>query len=141
TTVIEVVHQTYQELFTFYVPASETIKLDFKGSEDRENAVYIRSNSDITLAGNVIVANEKTVHLEANAVSGASGIRMVSGTGIMARMLDGSFPGSDVAQLNVHAFAYGGAIDLNIMGSQGYTRAEARNDINLTYFSQGDSGA
>ena len=41
----------------------------------------------------------------------------------------------------VDAIALGGAIKLNLMGSNGYTRAEARNDIRLNYFSDGGASS
>ena len=62
TTLTQVVEKKQQELYTFYVPASQDINLTFLGSSSQPNAVYIRSNGDVTLGGNVIVGNADRAH-------------------------------------------------------------------------------
>ncbi|MGH8818659.1 MAG: hypothetical protein ACREX5_18835, partial [Achromobacter pestifer] len=141
TTLTQVVEKKQQELFTFYVPASQQITLSFMGSSVNENAIYIRSNGNVTLAGNLIVGNGKQVHIEAVSASKPTSITMQGEVGIMARDPDGKMPSGAGAQVNVEAIALGGAINLNIMGSNGFTRAEARNDIRLSYFSDGGNSS
>ncbi|KAG1433433.1 hypothetical protein G6F57_022155 [Rhizopus arrhizus] len=69
TTLTQVVEKKQQELFTFYMPASQEITLSFMGSSNADNAIYIRSNGDIPLAGNLIVGNGKTVRIAAVSAS------------------------------------------------------------------------
>ena len=140
TTLTQVVEKKQQELYTFYVPASQDINLTFLGSSSQPNAVYIRSNGDVTLGGNVIVGNGKTVRIEAVSSSKSTSITTRGEVGILARDPNGQIqPGT--ASVNVEAYALGGSIQLNVMGSAGYTRAEARNDIRLTYFSEGGTSS
>lgn len=128
----KVVEKKQQELFTFYVPASQDITLSFLGSSTAQNAVYIRSDGDITLAGNLIVGNGQSVHLQAGA---QASIHMQDGFGIFARERDGHIPDGDAAQVNVHAQALEGTVTLHLQGSKGWTRVLAGGDIRLDYFS------
>ena len=120
TTLTQVVEKKQQELYTFYVPASQDINLTFLGSSSQPNAVYIRSNGDVTLGGNVIVGNGKTVRIEA--VSSSVDVHHDSRRGRHpgARSQWADQPGT--ASVNVEAYALGGSIQLNVMGSAGYTR-------------------
>ena len=121
TTLTQVVEKKQQELYTFYVPASQDINLTFLGSSSQPNAVYIRSNGDVTLGGNVIVGNGKTVRIEAVSSSKSTSITTRGEVGILARDPNGQIqPGT--ASVNVEAYALGGSIQLNVMGSAGYTR-------------------
>ena len=79
------VEKKQQELYTFYVPASQDINLTFPGSSSQPNAVYIRSNGDVTLGGNVIVGNGKTVRIEAVSSSKSTSITTRGEVGILAR--------------------------------------------------------
>ncbi|WP_419204010.1 hypothetical protein [Bordetella trematum] len=134
TTLTVVVEKKQQELFTFYLPASQPVTVSFLGSSNNPNAVYIRSNSDITLTGNIIVGDQKTVHIEAGGASGAASIFTRGDVGIMVRDRDGQIP-EGMPTVNVKALALAGTIQLNILGSQGYTQAQARGDVRLSYFS------
>ena len=87
------------------------------------------------------MGNGKTVHIEAVSASKPTSITMQGEVGIMARDVNGQMPTGANAQVNVDAIALGGAIKLNLMGSNGYTRAEARNDIRLNYFSDGGASS
>ena len=125
TTLTQVVEKKQQELYTFYVPASQDINLTFLGSSSQPNAVYIRSNGDVTLGGNVIVGNGKTVRIEAVSSSKSTSITTRGEVGILARDPNGQIqPGT--ASVNVEAYALGGSIQLNVMGSAGYTRRGAQ---------------
>ncbi|CAJ49553.1 putative secreted calcium-binding protein, partial [Bordetella avium 197N] len=140
TTLTQIVEKKQQELFTFYVPASQDVNLTFLGSSTQPNAVYIRSNGDVTLGGNITVGNGQSVYIEAVSAAKPTSISTRGDVGILVRKPDGQIP-ADAATVNVTALALSGAIQLNILGSSGYTRAEARNDIRLTYFSEGGAGS
>ncbi|HLR78180.1 MAG TPA: hypothetical protein VK062_03925, partial [Burkholderiaceae bacterium] len=145
TTYKEVVVKENQELFTFYLPASQPVNLTFESSSLVDTAVTILSNSSITLTGNIIVANDKGVRLEATTQGAGADINMLSGAGIFVLDSQGRLPGmtgaeitADKAGLNVSAIARAGSVTLNLMGSVGYTHVEARDDIHLNAFSAVD---
>ncbi|MCL2344587.1 MAG: hypothetical protein FWC58_01880, partial [Desulfobulbus sp.] len=129
--------ETNTELFTYYVPASQPITIDFLPSTTLANAITIYSTSSISVVGNLTVGNGQSVYLE----SRSSSIGMTRNAGIMARLTDGQLVDDAVAstggKLNVTAVAKNGAVTINVLGTHGSTSVTARNDIRINSFSAG----